>query len=85
MYGESVVERPMVIEAYSTVSDPSDRLSISRHRAILVRQYLQLHFQLDGERLGVVSMKNASIQSQDDPPRDGVCIVVLNAALCYAL
>ena len=78
IYGESVVERPIVIETYSTASDPADQLLVSRHRGILVRQYLRTHFQLDAEKLGVVSMKNLPIQSQDDPPRDGVCIVVLN-------
>jgi len=77
-YGESVAERPIVIEIYSTADDPADQLSVSRHRAILVRHYLQIHFQLDGEKLGVVSMKRSSIQVQGDPPWDGVCIVVLS-------
>lgn len=78
-YGESVVQRPIVIEGYSTASDPADQISMSRHRAFLVRQYLQTHFQLDGAKLGMVSMKKSPIESRVlDPLSDGVCIVILH-------
>ena len=77
-YGESVMQRPIVIEGYSSAADPGDQLSSSRHRSILVRQYLQRHFQLDGQMLGVVSLNKSPIETQADPPGDGVCVVVLN-------
>lgn len=76
-YGESVVERPIVIEGYSNIGEPEDPLSSSRHRAILVRRYLWNHFQLDEEMLGVVSMKTPATGTPS-APWDGVCVVVLN-------
>jgi phospholipid/cholesterol/gamma-HCH transport system substrate-binding protein len=77
-YGESVIDRPIVLEGYSSAGDPGDQPSSSRNRALLVRQYLKSHFQLDGETLGVVSMKKSPISTQTDPPFDGVCVVVMN-------
>lgn len=77
-YGESVVQRPIVIEGYSSAGKPEDQLSSSRHRALLVRQYLRNHFQLDGDTLGVVSMKASPIGRPSTDPWDGVCLVVLN-------
>lgn len=77
-YGETVMYRPIMIEGYSSADDPGDQLFSSRHRAIVVRQYLQLHFQLGRETLGLVSLKKSPIENQTDPPWDGVCVVVLN-------
>lgn len=75
--GESVVDRAIVIEGYSNSVDQADQLSSSRIRAILVRQYLQSHFQLSAGDLGVVSMKNAPPEGLGHSPWDGVCVVVL--------
>jgi phospholipid/cholesterol/gamma-HCH transport system substrate-binding protein len=77
-YGESVVERPMVIEAYSNAGNAAEQLSSSHHRAILVRLYLQSHFRLDGDTIGVVSMKKFPVESAAVTPLDGICIVVLS-------
>jgi phospholipid/cholesterol/gamma-HCH transport system substrate-binding protein len=77
-YGESVIERPIVIEGYSNAGDPQDQLSSSRHRALLVRQYLRNHFQFDGDTLGVVSMKASPAGRPSTDAWDGVCLVVLN-------
>ena len=76
--GESAVDRAIVIEGYSNSVDQADQLSSSRIRAILVRQYLQSHFQLSAGDLGVVSMKNAPPEGLGHSPWDGVCVVVLN-------
>jgi phospholipid/cholesterol/gamma-HCH transport system substrate-binding protein len=76
--GESIVNRAVVIEGYSNTADEADQLSSSRIRAILVRQYLQSHFQLSAGDLGVVSMKNAPPEGLGHSPWDGVCVVVLN-------
>ena len=49
-YGDSIVESPIVVEGYCS-GRAADQLRLSRGRAILVRQYLQTHFQLDSTNL----------------------------------
>jgi phospholipid/cholesterol/gamma-HCH transport system substrate-binding protein len=76
-YGDSIVESPIVIEGYAAGGNAADQLASSRNRAILVRQYLQMHFQLDPGNLGAVPMRNAPPTGLDHPTWDGICIVVL--------
>lgn len=76
-FGNSIVGTPIVIEGYSDAADASDRLSESRQHAILVRQYLQRHFQLDAAGLGVVSLKNSPLPGSDHNEWSGVCVVVV--------
>jgi hypothetical protein len=52
-------------------------LILSRSRAILVRRYLQNHFQLDPGHLGAVPLKNLPPSGLDRSNWDGICIVVL--------
>ena len=75
-YGDSIVESPIVIEGYCG-SGPSDQLWRSRGRAILVRQYLQNHLQLDSSNLGIVPMKSSPPDGVGRAAWDGICIVVL--------
>jgi phospholipid/cholesterol/gamma-HCH transport system substrate-binding protein len=77
--GESVVDRAVVIEGYSNAADVADQLSSSRYRAILVRQYVERHFQLDERNLGAVSMNNTPPEAVGHSPWDGVCVVVVEA------
>jgi phospholipid/cholesterol/gamma-HCH transport system substrate-binding protein len=76
-YGDSVVESPIVIEGYSGRGNAADQLASSRNRAILIRRYLQMHFQLDPGNLGAVPMMNVPPSGLDHPTWDGICIVVL--------
>jgi phospholipid/cholesterol/gamma-HCH transport system substrate-binding protein len=76
-YGDPVVETPIVIEGYSEQDSPADQIALSRGRAILVRQYLRNHFQLDPGNLGAVPMRNLPPNGVDHPTWDGICIVVL--------
>jgi phospholipid/cholesterol/gamma-HCH transport system substrate-binding protein len=76
-YGDSVVESPIVIEGYSVGGNAADQLASSRNRAIVVRRYLQMHFQLDPGNLGAVPMMNVPPRGLDHPTWDGICIVVL--------
>jgi phospholipid/cholesterol/gamma-HCH transport system substrate-binding protein len=75
-YGDSVVESPIVIEGYSEEGSNASRLATSRRRAILVRKYLQNHFQLDPGNLGAVPMTDLPPAGVGHPSWDGVCIVV---------
>jgi phospholipid/cholesterol/gamma-HCH transport system substrate-binding protein len=76
--GDSFVESPIVIEGYGEGDDPDGQLAVSRNRAILVRQYLQSHYQLDPRNLGIVSMKKLPPDGVGHSTWDGICIVILN-------
>jgi phospholipid/cholesterol/gamma-HCH transport system substrate-binding protein len=76
--GDSFVESPIVIEGYGESDDPDGQLAVSRNRAILVRQYLQSHYQLDPRNLGIVSMKKVPPDGVGHSTWDGICIVILN-------
>jgi phospholipid/cholesterol/gamma-HCH transport system substrate-binding protein len=75
--GDFVFESPIVVEGYCSGRSSSDQLLLSRSRAILVRQYLQGHFQLDPGNLGIVPMKSAPPSGVGRATWDGICIVVL--------
>ena len=75
--GDSIFESPIVIEGYCNGTGPADQLRLSRIRAMLVRQYLQSHFQLDSSNLGIVAMKNSPPSGIERKTWDGICIVVL--------
>ena len=74
---DSVVESPIVIEGYWDGDNPADQLAFSRVRAILVRQYLESHFQLDPGNLAAVPMKNLPPSGTGHKAWDGVCIVII--------
>ena len=80
-FGESVFDRPIVIEGYSNgvnpANDPADPVSSSRHRAILVREYLQSRFQLYPSNLGIVPMEGSPPNGLGHSEWDGICLVFL--------
>jgi phospholipid/cholesterol/gamma-HCH transport system substrate-binding protein len=81
-FGGSVFDRPIVIEGYSNRADPpnsppADPLSSSRHRAILVRQYLENRFQLFPSNLGIVAMSGSPPDGLGHSEWDGICLVFL--------
>jgi phospholipid/cholesterol/gamma-HCH transport system substrate-binding protein len=80
-FGESVFDRPIMIEGYSNgadlANDPTDALSSSRRRAILVRIYLQNRFQLYTTNLGIVAMKTSPPNGLGYSEWDGICLVFL--------
>jgi phospholipid/cholesterol/gamma-HCH transport system substrate-binding protein len=75
--GDSVLESPIVVEGYRDGNVPADQLRLSRSRAMLVRQYLQAHFQLDTSNLGTVAMRNSPPSGTNRATWDGICLVVL--------
>ncbi len=76
-YGDAIVERPIVVEGYWSGDNAAAQLARSRSRSILVRSYLETHFQLDPSHLGAVAMKNLPPAGFDHPAWDGICIVVI--------
>jgi hypothetical protein len=75
--GDPLTEIPVVIEGYSNGDVPANQLRFSRSRAVLIRQYLQAHFQMDPRNLGVVSLKNLPPKGLDRATWDGICVVIL--------
>lgn len=75
--GDSIFESPIVVEGYCSGSESAEQLRLSRARAILVRQYLQSHFQLDSNNLGIVPLKSSPPNGVGRKAWDGICIVVL--------
>ena len=75
--GDPVVESPVVIEGYSNGGVSAAQLRSSRSRAILVKQYLQAHFQLDPRNMGVVALKSSPPYETGHTTWDGICIVLL--------
>lgn len=73
---KSSVEGPIVVEGYWNGDDPVDRIALSRVRAILVSQYLENHFDIESDNIGIVSMNNSPPAGLGHPTWDGICIVI---------
>jgi phospholipid/cholesterol/gamma-HCH transport system substrate-binding protein len=76
-FGDSIFESPIVVEGYSGGDNPADQLIVSRNRALVVRLYLQNHFQLDPGHVGAVPMNNLPPNGLDHSSWDGICLLVL--------
>jgi phospholipid/cholesterol/gamma-HCH transport system substrate-binding protein len=77
LYGESVVERPIVVEGYSEADGAANQLALSRGRAVVARQYLLSHFGLNSANLGAVPLMSLPPSGFGHPTWDGISIVVL--------
>lgn len=68
---------PIVIEGYSTDGPPSGQYLASRQRAIAASQYLESHFQLKPDRVGIMPL------GEHPPPHtgrnqwNGLCLVLV--------
>jgi phospholipid/cholesterol/gamma-HCH transport system substrate-binding protein len=78
-YGATILQSPLVIEGYCDTADAEQRLATSRTRAILVRNYLQNHFQLDPSTIGSVALENQPPAGLDRGDWNGIAIVVLSS------
>jgi hypothetical protein len=67
----------VIVEGYSDGDEVNDRLAASRHRAILVRNYLQGRFSLDTSRVGTVALENRPPEGSSHTSWNGVGIVLL--------
>ncbi len=75
-YGNSLFESPIVVEGYWDGDDPVHKVALSRDRAILVSRYLENHFHVDSDNIGIVSMKHSPPSGLGHATWDGVCIVI---------
>jgi phospholipid/cholesterol/gamma-HCH transport system substrate-binding protein len=76
-YGQRIFQSPIMVEGYSDCEIVSERLAVSRARAILVRNYLQSHFHLDSGKLGAVALEDRPPDGSAHPSWNGVVIAVL--------
>jgi phospholipid/cholesterol/gamma-HCH transport system substrate-binding protein len=79
-YGAAILQSPLVIEGYSDTADAVRRLATSRARAILVRNYVQNHFQLDPTTIGSVALENRPPAGLDRADWNGVAIVIFKSS-----
>jgi len=76
-YGERILDCPVIVEGYSDGDEVNDRLAASRHRAIIVRNYLQGRFSLDMGKVGTVALENRPPDGLSHTNWNGVVIVLL--------
>jgi phospholipid/cholesterol/gamma-HCH transport system substrate-binding protein len=75
--GDRVMGGAVVVEGYAVSGAPGDQLAISRGRAILVRDYLRTHFQLNSQNIGLVALRGVPPPATQKYTWNGICIVLL--------
>ena len=75
--GDRVMGGAVVVEGYAISGAPGHQLAVSRGRAILVRDYLHTHFQLDNYNIGLVPLRGVPPPVTQKESWNGVCIVLL--------
>ncbi len=76
--GDQVVGGAIVVEGYSVSGAPGEQLALSRSRAILVRNYLHTHFQLENQNIGTVPLRGAPPPSTQRNSWNGICIMLVS-------
>ena len=72
---DEIYGKPLIIEGYSSLVSASDRLIQSRRRAVLVRNYLQLHYHVLPKNIGIVALDNTPPRNAGKITFDGACLV----------
>jgi phospholipid/cholesterol/gamma-HCH transport system substrate-binding protein len=76
---KEIYGQPLVIEGYASSGSASDELIESRRRAVLVRNYLQLHFHLLPKNTGIVALRSTPPENAGKSTFDGVSLVSVGA------
>lgn len=75
--GDAIVDRPIVVEGYSSTGRPGEQLAVSRERANLIRDYLHTRFEIDLQTIGAVPLRGVPPSAVNRDEWDGACIVLL--------
>lgn len=67
----------LIVEGYSNTGTAGKMLRQSRQRAILVRNYLQLRFDLAQQNIGIIGMSAVPPMATDRRTWDGICLAHL--------
>jgi phospholipid/cholesterol/gamma-HCH transport system substrate-binding protein len=73
----NVYGNALVVEGYCSGGTADEQLIKSRQRAILVRQYLEIHFHLLPKNVGIVSLSGKPPASAGKDTWDGIGLVML--------
>jgi phospholipid/cholesterol/gamma-HCH transport system substrate-binding protein len=76
-YGDRILESPIIVEGYCDSDNAADRLTVSHHRATLVRNYLRSHFDLNTDRVGAVALEDRPPDGSARTSWNGVVVVLL--------
>ena len=72
-----VIDKPIVIEGYSTDQPAAQQLIESRSRSLLVASYLEKRFHLKAQHIGVMFLNDKPPSSSGRTSWSGACIVIL--------
>jgi phospholipid/cholesterol/gamma-HCH transport system substrate-binding protein len=72
-----IMDEPMVIEGYSEQPVAAEQITISTSRSLLAAQYLEKHFRLKSQDIGMISLMATPPPSSARASWDGACIVLL--------
>lgn len=68
---------PIVVEGYSNVGVPEQEYLASRERAFAVRNYLEAHFHLKPDRVGVMPLGNHPPPHTGKKTWNGICLALV--------
>ena len=74
---DSVIDRPIVVEGYSTQASPANEMVTSRSRSLIVARYLEKRFHLSAENIGVIPLNGTAPPASGKDSWDGACIVLV--------
>jgi phospholipid/cholesterol/gamma-HCH transport system substrate-binding protein len=74
---DSLPGRIIIVEGYSTDGSIDQQFGVARRRADLVRRYLEMHYHLRHDDLGIVSLGNKPPQSSGEAVWNGAAIMLL--------
>jgi phospholipid/cholesterol/gamma-HCH transport system substrate-binding protein len=71
-------KQPIIVEGYSVHGSSSQQFVTSRKRAEIVRRYLEAHYHLNHQNLGIVALCNKPPDGAGVDDWDGAAIVLVN-------
>jgi phospholipid/cholesterol/gamma-HCH transport system substrate-binding protein len=72
---KGLYDKPLIVEGYASSGSPSEELLLSRRRAALVRNYLQLHFHLQPKDTGIIALSSTPPENAGKTTFNGVSLV----------
>ena len=77
-YSDVLQGTAIMIEGYSGTSDPSEKMVLSRERAVLVRDYLLRHYHLEASAAGAIGLSDKAPRGAEHSTWNGICIVLVH-------
>jgi phospholipid/cholesterol/gamma-HCH transport system substrate-binding protein len=74
---DSVIDQPIIVEGYSNHASPANEMVTSRSRSLIVARYLEKHFHLSAENIGVMPLNATAPPASGKRSWDGACIVLV--------